>query len=49
MLAGTATERVLVANACSAMVKSTFFFSVVQFNISRALASLRETETYQFR
>lgn len=39
-------ERVPVTNACSAMVKSTRFFCVVQFNITRASASLRETEKY---
>lgn len=39
-------ERVIVINACSAMAKSTLFFSVVQFNITRASASLRETEKY---
>lgn len=40
-------ERVVVINACSAMVKSTLFFSMVQFNITRASASLRETEKYR--
>lgn len=35
-------ERVIAVNACSAMVKSTVFFSEVQFDISRVLASLQE-------
>lgn len=37
-------ERVRELNACLAMVKSSFFFSVVQFDTSRALASLQETQ-----
>lgn len=38
----TVVERVVVVNASSAMLKSTLFFSKVQFDISRAFASLQE-------
>lgn len=42
MLEEMVVERVKLVNARSAMVKSAFFFSKVQLDISRALASLQE-------
>lgn len=44
MVGETVVERVVVVNASSAMLKSTLFFSEVQFVISRALAFLQEGE-----
>lgn len=46
VLGETAVERCVPVNACSAMVKRTFFDSLVQFDMSRGSASLRETEKH---